>query len=205
MGQVGTQFDGFAHQTHNNVHYNCFKTEDIVTRNGFTKLGIEKVGMLMTRGVLIDIAGFKGVPMLGDTYEITVEDLDGAIKKQNLTFQPGDAIIIHTGWGKLWNTDPARYAKGNPGIGVKAAEFLLAKDPILLGADTAPVEVNPNPDKLISLPLHQMALVVYGVHLLENLKLDELVAKNVSEFAFVMQPLKLQGATGSTVAPAALR
>jgi kynurenine formamidase len=205
MGQVGTQFDGFAHQTVNNVHYNCFKTEDIATRNGFTKLGIEKVGMLMTRGVLIDVAGYKGVPMLGDTYEITVEDIEGAIKKQNLTFQPGDAIIIHTGWGKLWNTDPARYGKGNPGIGIKAAEFLIAKDPMLLGADTAPVEVNPNPDKLISLPLHQIALVIYGVHLLENLKLDELAAKNVSEFAFVMQPLKLQGATGSTVAPAALR
>jgi kynurenine formamidase len=205
MGQVGTQFDGFAHQTHDNSHYNCFKTDDIATRNGFTKLGIEKVGMLMTRGVLIDVAGYKGVPMLGDTYEITVEDLEGAIRKQNLTFQPGDAIIVHTGWGKLWNTDPGRYGKGNPGIGVKAAEFLIAKDPILLGADTAPVEVNPNPDKLISLPLHQIALVVYGVHLLENLKLDELAAKNVSEFAFVMQPLKLQGATGSTVAPAAIR
>ena len=51
---------------------------------------------------------------------------------------------------------------------------------MLLGADTAPVEVNPNPDKLISLPLHQIALVIYGVHLLENLKLDELAAKNVS-------------------------
>ena len=205
MGQVGTQFDGFAHQTHDNVHYNCFKTADIATRTGFTKLGIEKVGMLMTRGVLIDVAGYKGVPMLGDTYEITVEDLDGAIKKQNLTFQPGDAIVIHTGWGKLWYTDPARYGKGNPGLGVKASEFLIAKDPMLLGADTAPVEVNPNPDKLISLPLHQIALVVYGVHLLENLKLDELAAKGVSEFAFAMQPLKLQGATGSTVAPAALR
>lgn len=205
MGQVGTQFDGFAHQSVNNVHYNCFKTEDIATRNGFTRLGIEKVGMLMTRGVLIDVAGYKGVPMLGDTYEITVEDLEGAIKKQNLTFQPGDAIIIHTGWGKLWNTEPARYAKGNPGLGIKAAEFLIAKDPLLLGADTAPVEVSPNPDKTISLPLHQIALVIHGVHLLENLKLDELAAKNVSEFAFVMQPLKLQGATGSTVAPAAIR
>jgi len=205
MGQVGTQFDGFAHQTVNNVHYNCFRTEDIETRNGFTKLGIEKVGMLMTRGVLIDVAGFKGVDMLGDTYEITVADLEGAIRKQNLTFQPGDAIIIHTGWGKLWYKDPVRYGKGNPGIGIKAAEFLIAKDPMLLGADTAPVEVNPNPDPLISLPIHQIALVIYGVHLLENLKLDELAAKNVSEFAFVMQPLKLQGATGSTVAPAALR
>src|SRR3984957_6476964 len=116
MGQVGTQFDGFAHQTHDNVHYNCFKTADIATRTGFTKLGIEKVGMLMTRGVLIDVAGYKGVPMLGATYEIRVEDLEGAIKKQNLTFQPGDAIIVHTGWGKLWTTDPARYGKGNPGI-----------------------------------------------------------------------------------------
>ena len=46
---------------------------------------------------------------------------------------------------------------------------------------------------------------VQSGHLLENLKLDELAAKNVSEFAFVMQPLKLQGATGSTVAPAAIR
>jgi len=155
--------------------------------------------------VMIDVAGYKGVDMLGDTYEITVADLEGAIRKQNLTFQPGDAIIVHTGWGKLWGKDNARYGKGNPGIGIKAAEFLIAKDPMLLGADTAPVEVSPNPDPLISLPLHQIALVINGVHLLENLKLDELAAKNVSEFAFVMQPLKLQGATGSTVAPAALR
>src|SRR5260370_10042931 len=83
MGQVGTQFDGFAHQTHDNSHYNCFKTDDIVTRNGFTKLAIEKAGMLMTRGVMIDVASCKGVPMMGDTYEITVEAVEAAIKKQN--------------------------------------------------------------------------------------------------------------------------
>jgi kynurenine formamidase len=205
IGQVGTQFDGFAHITHNNVHYNCFKTEDIATRTGFTKLGIEKVGMLMTRGVLIDVAGYKGVEMLGDNYEITVEDLEGAIKKQNIAFQPGDAIIINTGWGKLWDKDVPRYNRSNPGIGVKAAEFLIAKDPLLLGSDNTPVEVRPNPDPMITTPVHQLALVVNGVHLLENLKLDELAAKNVTEFAFVMQPLKLQGATGSTAAPAGLR
>jgi len=48
-------------------------------------------------------------------------------------------------------------------------------------------------------------LVVNGIHLLENLKLDELAAKLVHEFAFMLQPLKLQGATGSTVAPVAVR
>ena len=205
IGQVGTQFDSFAHQTHLNSWYNCFKVDENATRSGFNKLGVHNVGSLITRGVLIDVAGFKGVEMLGDNYEITVADLEGALKKQNVTLQPGDAVIINTGWGKLWAKDNARYVKSCPGIGVKAAEWLIAKDPMLLGSDNWPVEVAPNPDKLVSLPVHQIALVVNGVHLLENLKLDELAAKGVSEFAFIMQPLKIQGGTGSTVAPIAVR
>src|SRR5262249_6535725 len=80
-----------------------------------------------------------------------------------------------------------------------------AKDPMLLGSDNWPVEVAPNPDPQISLPVHQIALVVNGVHLLENLKLDELAAKQVYEFALILQPLKMQGATGSTAAPSAAR
>ena len=67
--------------------------------------------------------------------------------------------------------------KSCPGIGVKAAQWLIAKDPMLLGADNWPVEVAPNPDPQLSLPVHQLALVVNGVHLLENLKLDELAAE----------------------------
>jgi kynurenine formamidase len=205
IGQVGTQFDGFAHQTHGNSMYNCFKLNEIYGRDGFSKLGIQNVGGLFTRGVMIDIAKYKGVAMLGDTYEITVADLEGAMKQQNTTINPGDAVIVHTGWGTLWGKDNARYSNGNPGLGVAAAQFLIGKDPMLLGADTAPVEVNPNPDKALSIPIHQLALVVNGVHLLENLKLDELAAKNVYEFALVVEPLKLEGATGSTVAPIAVR
>ena len=63
----------------------------------------------------------------------------------------------------------------------------------------------PNPDPQVSLPVHQIILVVNGIHLLENLKLDDLAAKRVHEFAFMMQPLKLQGFTGSSVAPIAVR
>src|SRR5438552_11486745 len=151
IGQVGTQFDGFAHQSHGNSHYNCFKTDEIATRSGFTKLGVQNVGALITRGVLIDVAGYKGVEMLGDTYEITVEDIEGALKKQNVTLQPGDAIIINTGWGKLWGKDNARFVKSCPGIGVKAAEWLVAKDPMLLGPDNWPVEVAPHTGPKIAL------------------------------------------------------
>src|SRR5215475_1765186 len=71
IGQVGTQFDGFAHQTIGNSLYNCFKQDDITTRTGFSKLGIENVGGLVTRGVLIDVAALKGVDMLQAAYEIT--------------------------------------------------------------------------------------------------------------------------------------
>jgi kynurenine formamidase len=140
-----------------------------------------------------------------DNYEITVEDIEGALKKQNATLQPGDAVIIHTGWGKLYGKDNARYVKTCPGIGVKAALWLAGKDPILIGADNWPVEVAPNPDKQLSLPVHQITLVVNGIHLLENLKLDELASKGVSEFTFMMQPLKIQGGSGSTVSPIAVR
>lgn len=205
IGQVGTQFDGFAHQMIANSMYNCFKLEDVETRTGFKKLGVENVGMIFTRGVMIDVAGLKGVDMLADNYEITPADLQQALAKQNLALQPGDAVIIHTGWGKLFGKDNARYMKTAPGIGVAAAEWLAKQDPILVGADNWPVEVAPNPDKQLSLPVHQIMLVVNGIHLLENLKLDEMAAKRVHEFAFTMQPLKLRGGTGSTVAPAAIR
>jgi kynurenine formamidase len=205
IGQVGTQFDGFAHQSHEDSFYNCYKISETSGRGGFSKLGIHQAGMFFTRGVLIDVAGFKGVETLPDTYEITVEDLEGALKKQGTTIQSGDAIIVNTGWGKLYGKENARYVKSCPSIGVKAAQWLVDKDPILLGSDNWPVEVAPNPDAQLSLPVHQIALVVNGVHLLENLKLDELAAKQVYEFAFAMQPLKIQGGTGSTVSPVAIR
>jgi kynurenine formamidase len=205
IGQVGTQFDGFAHQTIGDSLYNCIKLDAISTRTGFTRLGIQNVGAIVTRGVLVDVAALKNVDMLPDTYEITVQDLQQALTRQSVTLQPGDAVILHTGWGRLWGKDGARYQATNPGIGVAAAEWLAGQSPILVGADTGPVEVSPNPDRELSLPGHQIMLVVNGIHLLENLKLDELAGKRVYEFALIIEPLKIQGGTGSTVAPIAIR
>jgi kynurenine formamidase len=205
IGQVGTQFDGFAHQTIGDSLYNCFKVDDVATRNGFSKLGIENIGALMTRGVLLDIAALKGVEMLPDTYEITVADLQQALQRQQLALQPGDAVILHTGWGRLWGKENDRYMKTNPGIDVAASEWLARQDPMLIGADTAPINVTPSPDPKLSNPVHQIALVVNGIFLLENLRLDELAAQRAYEFALIVEPLKLVGATGSTVAPIAVR
>lgn len=204
LGQVGTQFDGFSHQTIGDTLYNCFRVSETLTRSGFKNLGIENVGMLMTRGVLLDIARLKGVEILPGDYEISSADLQQALTDANLTLEPGDAVIINTGWGQLWDSDVPRFLGRSPGIGIAAAQWLVTQDPMLVGADNQPVEIQPNPDSDISLPVHQIMLVVNGIHLLERMKLDELAARGVHEFAFVMQPLKIRGATGSTVAPAAI-
>ena len=205
IGQVGTQFDGFAHQTIGGSLYNCFELDAIATRTGFTKLGVHNVGMLMTRGVIIDVAASKNVEMLPDAYEITVADLQRALERQKATLQPGDAVLIRTGWSALWAKDNARYVKSNPGIGIAAAEWLAKQDPMLVGSDNWSIEVAPNPNPELSLPIHQILLVVNGIHLLENLDLHALSAGRVTEFAFIVQPLKIEGGTGSTVAPVAIR
>jgi kynurenine formamidase len=205
IGQVGTQFDAFPHQTIGNGLYNCFTLDETMTRTGFTKLGVENVGAIVTRGVMIDVAALKNVDMLPDTYEVTVEDLQQALARQRLELAPGDAVLVHTGWGKLWGKDNVRYQATRPGIGIAAAEWLASQDPLLVGADNAGVEIAPNPDPELSLPVHQVLLVVHGIHLLENLKLDELAAERAYEFALIVEPLKIQGGTGSTVAPIAIR
>jgi kynurenine formamidase len=205
IGQVGTQFDGFSHQTIGDSLYNCFKVDDVATRTGFTKLGVEKVGAIVARGVLVDVAALKAVEMLPDTYEITAADLQQALERQGTTLQPGDGVLVNTGWGLLWNKDNARYSRTSPGLGAAAAEWLARQDPVLVGSDTAGVNVTPNTDRNVSNPVHQIMLVVNGIHLLENLKLDELASKRAYESALVVQPLKIQGGTGSTVAPIAMR
>ena len=205
LGQIGTQIDGFGHQSIGNGHYNCFQMDEIVTRTGFSKLGMENSGGFFTRGLLLDIPGLKGVDMLGDQYEITVQDLQDALERQNLTLETGDAVIINTGFWRLWGVDNARYYRTQPGLGVDAAEWLAAQNPMIVGSDSCCVEVNPNPNPDLSSPVHQIMLVEHGIYLIESLKLDELLERNIHEFAFIVQPLKLTGATGSTIAPMAVR
>ena len=205
IGQVGTQFDTFSHQMIGGTMYNCVTLDEAATRTGFSRLGVEQVGALVTRAVLLDVAALKGLSVLAENYEITPADLEAALSRQQLALAPGDAILIHTGWGTLWGKDNARYQRSSPGVGTAAAEWLARQDPMLVGADNTAVEISPNPDPQLAGPGHQILLVINGIHLLENLRLDELAARRVYEFALIVEPLKIQGGTGSTVAPIAIR
>lgn len=203
LGQVGTQLDAFAHNmAPGGVFYNCFRLQDIGTSSGMTALGVEKVGTLMTRGVLVDVAGLKGVEVLPETYAITREDIQQALARQNVTVRAGDAILVNTGWGKWYTEDKVRYLRSSPGLGIEAAEWLIEQDPMLLASDNCCIEVRPVG---VGPLIHNFFLAVSGVHLIENVRLDELAAARAYEFAFIVQPLKIRGGTGSTVSPTAIR
>ncbi len=205
LGQMGTQFDGLAHQQLGPHLYNCVEAEKVVRRSGFTKLGVEKAGSFFTRGVLLDVAALKGVDILPDDYMITVADLEAAMKAANVDIGKADAVLIRTGWGRLWGIENARFMKGEPGIGLDAADFLAKRNVMIVGSDNWAVEVRPYPDKGLFLPVHGFLLNVNGIYLIENLDLEALARDKVFEFAFMVAPLKLRGGTGSSVAPIAVR
>ena len=205
LGQMGTQFDGLAHQQLGPHLYNCVEAEKVARRGGFTKLGVEKAGSFFARGVLLDIAALKGVDMLPDDYMITVADIEAAMTRQNVEVRKGDAVLIRTGWGRLWTVDNARFIKGEPGIGLEAAEFLVKRNVMMVGSDNWAVEVRPYPDRGLFLPVHGYLLNVNGIYLIENLDLEALARDKANEFAFIVAPLKLRGGTGSSVAPIAVR
>jgi kynurenine formamidase len=205
IGQVGTQFDGLGHIGVGDVFYNGNNRADFSKPDGLTKLGVENVGALVTRGVLVDVAAYKGVARLEGGYEITLADLRGALERQRTEVRAGDVVIFHTGWGQLWGTDNAAFVANAPGPGLEAAQYLVDREVVLVGADTWSMEVVPNPNPDLQFPVHQLLIPRNGVYIYENLLTDELARDRVYEFAFFFAPLRLKGATGSPGNPLAIR
>ena len=205
LGQIGTQFDGLGHLGIGDLFYNGNRRSEFAKAEGFTKLGIENVGAIVTRGVLIDVAKYKGVQQLAGNYEITPADLKGALQKEGVGIKSGDVVLIHTGWGSLWMKDNARFGATEPGIGIAAGQMLVDAEVVVVGADTWGVEIMPNPDPSLSAPVHQLFLARNGIYLHENLITADLARDNVYEFMYSYAPLRLKGATGSPGNPIAIR
>ena len=205
IAQVGTQLDGLGHVGVGEIFYNGNNRRDFQTTKGLTRLGIENAGVFLTRGVLLDIALAKGVSRLKLGYEITEADIRKALELEGVRIRPGDAVLIHTGWGDLWMVDNDLFNRGEPGIGMEAAEFLVKNQISLVGADAWATEVVPNPDPELAYPVHQVLIPLNGIYNLENIDTSQLARDRVYEFAFFLAPLRLKGFTGSPCNPVAVR
>ena len=199
---VGTHIDALGHVSKNDRLYNNVPAAEAMTEWGLARLGIEQTPPMITRGLLLDVAGLDGGPHLAAGRAITPEELAHAAA--GLTIEPGDFVLVRTGWGRFFGTDNARYLAGSPGIDVAAAKWLTAQGVAAIGSDNMALEVLPNPDPTLALPVHQHCLAEAGVHIIENLALEELAADGVRSFCLIVLPPKMRGATGAPVRPVAL-
>ncbi len=202
---VGTQIDGLGHLGDHHTYYNNHHAADIVQPTGLTRLGIENVPPIATRGVLVDVAGLKGVARLDGGYVITLEDVQAALQAQGTTIGQGDVVLFHTGWLDLVGEDNALYGRTEPGIGLAAARWLAEQGVVAVGADTWGLEAVPHEDPEAFFPVHVTLLAENGVYILENIVTGELAADEAYEFLFVLGPARLKGAVQMIINPVAVR
>ncbi len=195
---VGTHIDALGHFSKGDKLYNGNPAGDVVTDWGLDRLGIEHAPPMITRAVLFDLGG-AGHLAPGQT--VTPDDLRRAADTGGFRVEPGDVALIRTGWGQYYGVDNVRYIQGEPGIDVPAARWLIEQGVAAIGADNMAVEVLPNPDKGLAMPVHQYALAECGVYLIENLALEELAAARIYAGCLVLLATKIRGATGAPVRP----
>ena len=212
---VGTQIDSLCHITQGGDHqwYNGYKEADWGGNFGPRKACADKMPPIVTRGVLIDVAGLKGQVPLPSEYEITPDDLKAALAQQGVDVQPGDAVFIRTGILSLWGEaghDKAKLAPhDSAGINVPAAKFLVEeKGAVLVGADNSGLECTgkcwKNPTDFY--PVHVYLLVEQGVYVGEFHNLEALARDRVYEFLYMTSTNKIRGATaGFTMRPIAIK
>lgn len=166
-----------------------------------------KLPPMVSRGVLLDIAGHRGVGCLPAGEPVDADELEQVAHDQGVEVGRFDIVCIRTGYMGLWPDAEAMAAHRTPGPDLSAALWLAERGVVATGTDTETYEVQPtnhpgepyNPQ-----PVHVALLIERGILLMESLDLEALARAGVDEFCFVALPLKIAGATGSMIDPVAL-
>jgi len=210
--QCGTQWDALGHVFFGDKMWNGYEAK-LVDSSGAQKNGIEKTRDKMAgRGVLLDVARFKGVESLEDGYGIGTEELEDCAKAQGVEVRRGDFVIFRTGQMErclktgVWGG----YAGGDaPGLRFETADWIRRTDIAAICADTWGCEVRPNESSEASQPWHWVVIPMIGITMGEIFYLKDLAedcAKDhVYEFFFCGPPLPITGAVGSPINPIAIK
>lgn len=204
-GHVGTHVDALSHVSHEGKLHGGVDAQQAQLGGRFGQLGAEHTPPLLRRGVLLDVAALHGVDILPGGYGITAADLQGAADRAQVEVGEGDVVLIRTGWARHFD-DPHTYqglTDGVPGPTVDAARWLVDRGVVTTGSDTTAYEQIPTGQGHSVLPVHRVLLVEAGIHIIEHLNLEEAAAEGLTEFVFVMAPLRIVGGTGSPIRPLA--
>jgi len=170
------------------------------------------VERLVNRGVLLDVARTVqgNADPLPAGFNITDKHLAQTVSDQGVRLRRGDTVLIRTGWGKFFASDPAFYAGASAaGVGVEGAKFLVKAGAPVVGDDTLTFEVrppivNPGTPAFEVFPVHMLLIADNGINIIENYFLEEIAAAKEYEFVLVVPPLRIRGGTGSALRSFAL-
>lgn len=201
-GHTGTHIDALCHFSCNGRFFNGSRVVDAQSWDrGVSELSIDRVAPIVRRGVLLDVAAALSLETLPRDFVITPDHLEHTAALENVETQPGDVVLLRTGWARFWRNakEYVSEARG-PGPALEGAQWLSSRKLFAAGTDTIAFEYQPNP----AMPVHVHLLVDSGIHIIENLNLEELSAERLYTFTFVAAPLRIEGGTGAPVRPFAL-
>jgi kynurenine formamidase len=199
--QLGTHLDALSHLQIGDRAYNGWRVSELAGAAGARRLGVETVPQVVTRGWLADVSRCRGGERLGAGDVVTPGDVVAALGGEEPA--AGDALLVHTGWGALWD-EPSAYLAGEPGPGLALARWLARRGVALTGCDTWSYGPVPPEDPERPFEVPQILNVRHGVFIVENLDLSALAADGVREFCLILTHPKLRGATGAWTSPIAL-
>jgi len=207
--QSATQWDALCHFFWRGRMYNGHSAGDAGTA-GSRSNGVQTyTGKIITRGVFVDLAEYRGVDTLEPGYPISTDDLDEYLGAKNLEIRPGDALIVRTGFMAARRGKWGDYAGGpSPGLSLHTAPWIPDKDIAAIATDTWGIELLPNEIDVWQ-PLHVVSLAHTGLAFGEMFDLDALSADSradgIYEFMFSASPLPLTGASSSPVSALAIK
>ena len=210
--QAATHWDSLGHVFYVDKMYNGYEARQVDSR-GVHQLGIEHTrDRMVGRGVLLDVARFKGLELLDDGYAISNDELDAVAQEQRVTIEQGDFVIIRTGQMErcLNKSDWGQYAGGDaPGVQFENCYWCHDKSIAAICSDTWGVEVRPNETLEVAQPWHWVVIPAMGLTMGEMFFVKELAEDcaedRVYEFLFAGPPLVITGGTGSPINPLAIK
>jgi len=200
---TGTHIDALNHFGLNGKIYNEFSADEHLGDHGWTKTGAETIPPIVARGVLIDVAAYKGVDMLPAGYRIEQKDIVAALEKQMIELAKGDVVLIRTGRMQSYE-DTDAYLENPPGLGMDGARYLVEKGAMVIGGDNLSLEAFPSEVEGNYIPVHTFLLAQHGIPIMELVELEGVSKDKVYEFAFIGGSLKLRGADAAPMRPIAI-
>jgi kynurenine formamidase len=209
-GAGATHVDSFAHIFFNGVGWNGVPVSEIVTREqGAIRHSILNMkDGIVTRGILFDIPRLKGVPYLEPGTRIYPDDLEAWEKKAGVRIGAGDALLLRWGrWARRAKLGAWPIDQGAAGFDNSVIPWLKQRDVAVIGWET-PGYVPQPPGDLPRLALHNFALTMLGIMLIDRADFDALsaaaAARNRWDFLLMVAPLPIPRGTGSPVNPLAV-